>query len=371
MKLRIFINLFFLGFCINSYSQSDWTTIFYPDKDAIGRGIAISYDPGMLVSGKHGSNTVNFNWLIKTNVNGDILWNKTIGHQSTNILISSLSYNDSGELFWGGLTGFYNNEDYDPMLMKLNACGEKEWCKVFFAEGNNYINALVVPNDGGCVVLIRYLNPDITKDRLSLARFSSNGEMEWLESYNSLDSNVFNEDAYSITICPDNGFLITGSCTYRDVNPPHALYSKPYYIKTDSVGVFEWDMVINPDSNLPGGEAWSTQINLDTTYFYSAISRYHANGNSPGLAKISFSGDVIGVYDMAPPDHYGKHFQFVFLNDSIMAGSAVWGSQSTGVPKAIIFDTLGNILKSSYLIDNNYMSYVRKTFDDKLLFYKI
>lgn len=370
MILRIILALVFLvSLDFHLVGQSDWTTIFYPDQDAYGKCITNPYDPGILVAGKHGSNYVSFNWLIKTDVNGSILWNKTIGHQASNIQISTISYNKSGELFLGGLTGFYNNEDYDPLVMKLNSCGEKEWCKVFFAEGNNFITTLEITEDEGCVVLIRQLNPDITKDRLSLAKFSSNGEMEWLESYNSLDSNVTNEAGYDLTLCPDNGFLITGYCTYRDINPPHSYWLKPYYLKTDSLGVFEWDMVINPDTNLPGGQAWRTKINPDTTCFYSALSRLHENGDSPGLAKISFSGDVIGMYDMAPPNHYGKHFELVFLNDSTLAGSAIWGNQSTGVPKAIIFDTLGNIIKSSYLIDNNYMSYVRKTYDGKLLFF--
>ena len=38
-------------------------------------------------------------------------------------------------------------------------------------------------------------------------------------------------------------------------------------------------------------------------------------------------------------------------------------------PKAVIFDTLGTILDSAFLLDNDYLSYVRKTFDNKLLFF--
>jgi hypothetical protein len=84
---------------------------------------------------------------------------------------------------------------------------------------------------------------------------------------------------------------------------------------------------------------------------------------------MNLTGEVIGVYDLASPDYYGKLLQFVFYNDSTLVGSASWGSQGSNPPKAVVFDTLGNIKASSFLLDNHYLSYVRKTYDDKFLFF--
>ena len=370
MKRFLFISISLLLMNIHSFGQSKWINVYYPDRDAIGKNITNSYDKGIVLVGKHGHNSVNFNWLIKTNINGEILWEKAIGDYSTNLMISDLSYNNMGELFLAGLTGFYNNYDYDPIVLKLNPCGEKEWCKVFKAEGNNFINVIKVKSDGSCVVILRYMNPDHTQDRICLAELSSGGELEWLKCYNSSDPRLYNEDAYDITLCLDKGYLITGDCYYQDSNPPHYLWLKPYYIKTDSLGNFEWETVVNTETNLPGGSAWSTVLNPDSTYFYSSISHYlTTSDNAPALVKIDLTGNVIGIYDLAPPNYYGKLFEFVFISDSTMAGSAVWGNEYNSSPKAIIFDTLGNILDSAYLLDNNYMSYVRKTFDGKLLFF--
>ncbi|MCF8236075.1 MAG: T9SS type A sorting domain-containing protein [Bacteroidales bacterium] len=365
--LLVFMNLFTT--CL--FSQSRWMNIYYENENAIGNTIANSYDKGMLVVGKHGYNYVNYNWLIKTGINGEILWEKTIGSLSSNIKISDVSYNKNGELFLTGLTGYYSLNDYDPIVLKLNKCGEKEWCRVFIAEDNNFSNSIEITDDGGCVVLLRYMNPDATKDRICLAKLSSNGEQIWNHCYNSPDTSLDSEDAYNLLVCQDGGFLITGRCYYEDMNPPHYWWAKPYFIKTDSLGNFEWETVVHSDTIEPGGAAWSTILSPDSNFFYSFISHYYHNPtqNAPALVKMDMQGQVIGVYDLEEKDDLGKLFQAVFINDSILAGSASWGSEGYSSPQAVLFDTLGNILDSTFLVDNHYLSYVRKTFDNKLLFF--
>lgn len=369
--LSIILLVFISSFTTYLFGQSRWMKIYYENENAIGNTIANSYDKGILVVGKHGYNYVNYNWLIKTDINGEILWEKTIGSISSNIKISDISYNSNGELFLTGLTGYYSIDDYDPIVIKLNKCGEKEWCRVFIAEDNNFSNSVKVTDDGGCVVLLRYMNPDHSTDRICLAKLSSNGEQIWNNCYNSSDTSIFSEDAKDLLICPDGGYLITGLCGYEDQNPPHYLWDKPYYIKTDSLGNFEWETVVHSESSDPGGVAFSTLISPDSNYFYSCISHYYHNPtqDAPALVKMDMQGQVIDIYNLVEKDDYGKLFQAVFLNDSTIAGSAIWGSEEYSSPQAVLFDTLGNILDSTYLIDNHYLSYVRKTFDNKLLFF--
>jgi len=48
----------------------------------------------------------------------------------------------------------------------------------------------------------------------------------------------------------------------------------------------------------------------------------------------------------------------------------VWGSIWSAFPqKAVIIDTLGNILNQTILVDNEWMAHTNKTHDDKLLFF--
>jgi hypothetical protein len=137
---------------LNLYSQSRWSNIYYPSENAYGLNIGLSYDKGYIIVGKHGSNAVEFNWLIKTDINGEILWEKTLGSSSHIFQINDMAYNDFGDLYLIGLTDSYNNDNYDPLIMKLNSCGEKQWCRVFMQNDNNFSNVLRVTSDNGVAI---------------------------------------------------------------------------------------------------------------------------------------------------------------------------------------------------------------------------
>ena len=132
-KYFLIILLHIMMYQVNA--QSRWTKVYHGEKDAFGHYFTESYDFGYLLVGKHGHNYVHFNWLIKTDINGDVLWEKTIGEASSFIGIFSIDMNDAGELFFAGATTFFDTYN-DPMISKLNLCGEKEWCKVFYTPEN-------------------------------------------------------------------------------------------------------------------------------------------------------------------------------------------------------------------------------------------
>lgn len=366
---RTLITLLLTVSIISLYSQNRWVKQYYEDEDAVGIHVIESYDNGYLLVGKHGVNYVNYNWLIKTDVNGVVLWEKTVGDPSTNIMFAEMAYNVLGELYLVGLTGYYNDESYDPLIMKLNACGEKQWCRVFVEDGLNYSNALVVTPDGGIAIVLMYMSTIPSTDRICLAKFDIAGNLLWKYCYNSPDSSISNQDAWNLTLAPDGGFLITAMCGYRDPDPPHMSKPKPYYIKTDSLGNFEWEKVVHKDLSDKGGEAWSTVLSPDSTHFYSSISHYYNNpyGNTPTLLKMDLDGNIIDIYDLAPLGEYGKMIELKFVTDTTIMASAVWSN--VGKPKAVIIDTLGNIIHQANLLDNDWMAHTEVTFDNKLLFF--
>ena len=369
----------YLNICIallilisNLNSQNRWFKNYLSGEDPFGESITEFYDKGYLLAGRYGPNYPSYCWLIKTDINGEVLWNKIFGNDDDFIVISAdIATSNLGEIFLVGSTNTYSSTDYDPIVMKLDACGEKEWCKVFVEDGNNFSNAIEITPDGGLILVLRYMNPNITKDRICLAKLSIDGDMMWKRCYNSSDTNLYNQDAKDLTLCPDNGFLITGLCDYKDPNPPHYIWTKPYYIKTDSLGNFEWETVIHSDTNNPGGAAWSTVLSPDSNYFYSAISHYYyyPELNAPALVKLDLQGNIIDIYDIAPPDVRGKLVGAKFISDSTLMANASWGHEPASSPKAVIIDTLGNMINSSFLLDNIWMSQTEVTHDNKLLYF--
>ncbi|MCD4773821.1 MAG: T9SS type A sorting domain-containing protein [Bacteroidales bacterium] len=356
----------------NLNSQNRWFNNYLSGEDPFGESITEFYDKGYLLAGRFGPNYPNYCWLIKTDINGELLWSKVLGNDDYYIVISAdIKTNEFGEIYLVGSTNTYSNNDYDPLIMKLDSCGEKEWCKVFIEDGNNFSNALEVTFDGGVVCVLRYMNPNLIEDRICLAKLSSEGELIWKECYNSSDTSLYYGDAKDITICPDKGFLITGSCYYEDPSPPNYLWIKPYYIKTDSLGNFEWETIVHKDIVKPGGIAWSTVLSPDSSYYYSSINHFYYNPDltAGSLVKIDLHGNVVGIYDLAPPNDHGALYESKFISDSTLMASASWGPASTSVPKAVIIDTLGNMLNSAFLLDNEWMAHTEVTYDNKLLFF--
>jgi hypothetical protein len=109
--------------------QSRWTNIYHDEWDAPMLFISGSYDHGYLVSGRHQPNFPKYNWLIKTDINGQQIWEKMIGNGMNSIVLIEMATNDLGNIFSCGTTTNYDDNG-DPIVMKLNPCGEKEWCKI-------------------------------------------------------------------------------------------------------------------------------------------------------------------------------------------------------------------------------------------------
>ena len=367
----LFILILFLS-CYISFGQNRWSRIYYDEVDAMGINFINSYDKGFLLVGKHGHNYVNYNWLIKTDINGEILWEKTLGDPFSTIMIADMAYNQNGDFYLVGSTGYYNSAYYDPMIMKLSACGEKQWCKVFIEEGINFSYAVVVLPDGGCVITLSYMGVNLQTDRICLAEFSIEGDLIWKQCYNSVDSSIYNEEGLFLMIMPDGGFLISGYCDYVDPNPPHYWWDKPYYIKTDSLGNFEWETVVHNEISDKGGLAVSSTISPDNQYIYSSIRNYHHNSNTscPALLKMNLQGEVVGIYDIIEGYTHGQLSFATFLNDSILAASAGWGNSDWDFKtKAVTIDTLGNLLNSYVLMNDIYTSILQVTYDGKLAYF--
>jgi len=350
--------------------QNLWVNIYHEEWDTRIESISLSYDDGYLISGRQEWSYAKYNWVTKTDINGEVLWNKMIGNGINSIYLLDMVMNETGSLYLCGGTKIHDPEG-DPLIMKLNACGEKEWCKIISSPNNgNTAHKVCYTNDGGCAVTLYSIGENMIDDRICLAKFSSPGEMEWMECYNSQDSLMANETDTHLLCTPDNGFLISGWCYYTA--PQGGAWLEPYFIKTDSLGNFEWESFPLSENGIEGGQAWQTFMNPDSNFYYSSISHHHRElpeDAAPALLKMDLSGNLVGIYDLANPGIVGKLFRSQFINDSVLAGSASWGDPDINQPMAVLMDTLGTIKSEQELLDNSYMSYIRYTKDEKLLYY--
>jgi hypothetical protein len=221
---------------INGFSQNEWPKVYHDGQDAPKLFFLESYDHGYLLMGRNRWSYPKFNWLIKTDINGYVLWEKTLGNGNDGINIYGLSLNNANELYLVGRNSLVG--DYpDPMIMKLNKCGEKEWCKIFSSPGyQDLFRGICTTKDGGCATIML---GESLGDKDYLCRFSNEGELLWKYYYPPTTGQTGLERTTHLILTPDQGFLMTGFCYYS--NPWDTLsYLSPYYIKADSVGNFAW-----------------------------------------------------------------------------------------------------------------------------------
>ena len=112
--------LFFTNYSISA--QSRWTNLYFGNENTYGQDFKECYDNGYIITGKHGDGLVHYLWLIKTDINGQILWEKTFGTEDSYLSFYSLDINQTGDIFLSGASS-YNDPYRDPIVMKLNSCG--------------------------------------------------------------------------------------------------------------------------------------------------------------------------------------------------------------------------------------------------------
>jgi len=344
--------------------------------DAPACDISLSYDNGYLLLGSITPNFPLFSWLIKTDINGAVLWQKIIGggvHTTTNI--RKVDQNLSGEIFLCG--SVKSEDDSNPVVIKLNVCGEKIWCQeISTTSEHDFFRDIVTTLDEGCAVLIYGAFLPLTTFKTGIMKFSSKGDLLWQKYYESSDTNIFGENLSNLIMTPDQGYLLTGYCYYIDPENPSYGWLHPYYIKADSFGNFEWETVVHKETGDVGGDAHMTLINPSQTCYYSCISHYYHSDTlattRPALIKLDLQGNLTGVYDLVQANYdLGKIMTFDFFNDSILTGSAFWGNDVEPYEsRVILFDTLGHVTDSVTVMYDYFLGFVKTTFDDKILIFK-
>ena len=119
---NIFLIYLFLCLLLIDVRSQKWENNFGTSShNETTRDVTESYDNGYLISGSYKVPTPS-NWLIKTDINGNILWDKVILHNELEVFSGYIAQNNSGEIAIGRCLT-YNNGDQWPNVTKLDSCG--------------------------------------------------------------------------------------------------------------------------------------------------------------------------------------------------------------------------------------------------------
>ncbi|MFX0052630.1 MAG: hypothetical protein ACFE8U_15235, partial [Candidatus Hermodarchaeota archaeon] len=136
----------------NSVGQVEWNRTIGGLRGEFGFSIIISSDGGyIIVGGTESFGAGNYDlWLVKTNITGQVEWNRTIGGPGAEYGFSIIESSEGGYIL-AGRTDSYGVGGEDAWLLKTDANGQVEWNHTFGGTGNDAANSVIATTDGGYV----------------------------------------------------------------------------------------------------------------------------------------------------------------------------------------------------------------------------
>jgi hypothetical protein len=183
-------------------------------------------------------------WLIKTDADGNKLWDRTFGGSGLDSGSSVQQTSDGGFILVGYTTSF-GAGGFDVWLIKTDADGNKLWEKTFGGSGRDWGSSVQQTSDGG-FILVGYTTSFGAGD-VWLIKTDANGNKQWDRTFGGSDW----DEGWSVQQTSDGGFIIVGwtwSFGAGDV----------WLIKTDANGNKQWDRTF-------GGSDWDWGFSVQQT----------------------------------------------------------------------------------------------------------
>jgi len=347
----VIIIIAFLTLPGKSFGQTWMKTFYSSSYDLYDYTVREAYDNGYLLGAVQGS-AMRIGKVIKTDINGNVLWEKNLGDGHQKWALHGMDVTPDGGVIIAGVCDTLDLNFWDPFIVKLNSCGDIQWCHVFHTNQNaDYGITIRSLPDNTFVFLLKDWGLS-TESNVCLMHLDMNGNVIWEQQYFQSDPLVipFNETALYLT--SDNKYLVTGTC-FRPVSgqtTPNWLW--PMLVLADSTGnavcEIPWGYTL-PFGVHVGGEGYQSVMTNNAVY--SSISYYHHPDTrySPCLIKTSPFGTPLSYHDLTPNSDLGKATTILKVSDSVLIVGG--GYVVTGLSKMSVFktDTLGTILKEKIL----------------------
>lgn len=342
--------LFYLGFIIplislgqqNTWEHSYGYNWIFESCNSVCKG----YDKGVNIACNY---NYKYTWILKTDANGVMLWDKYF--LDYKFVTGSNHVDYEGNTYLTGCSTQYDPEWYDLFIYKLDACGNKVWCKTVHYEGHNYGNHIKGSSNGGVVMQTAYANDDWANNHKCSQLWEINGDGEVLWKKELINTEWLPEirESFFNGMVPttDGGFLLSGYC-YMQPSGSIYKYLRGFVAKADANGEVEWYNV-GFNNNMPS-EAFAG-IEHNNNYYCTGYYYTDPNNTSkvdPFLLKISPQGQTLFNQSVFAGDtliYMPKGIEITANDHFIICGNSAHTMNELNFSTYMLTDTLGNLLK--------------------------
>jgi hypothetical protein len=215
----------------------EWNQTYPQLGTAIGYAIIQTSDGGFAFVGVTNSigNGGKESWLAKVDSTGNLQWNKTYGDVGDDEFFTIMQTTDGGYTL-GGDTSPTQGGPTQLWLVKTDAEGNMLWNQTYNVGENNYMSTLVKTSDGGYALTGTAQNS--AGDDYLLIKTDSAGVLQWSKTYSASPL----DDALSGIQTSDGGYALVGVS-----NSSGAPFVKSWMVKTDTAGNMQWNQTYGGD----------------------------------------------------------------------------------------------------------------------------
>ncbi|MHA2349567.1 MAG: hypothetical protein ACXADL_08050, partial [Candidatus Thorarchaeota archaeon] len=249
--------------------------------------------------------------LIKTDQDGNHLWNSTFGGPNDDYCYSLQESNDGGFVLAGSL-GTPASDDL--MIIRADQTGNYQWNFTLGGDMNDYARDIIRASGGGYVITGSTESFGANGTDLWLVRIDGDGNRLWNRTH---DGGFGDDEGHSLTEMSDGGFALVGD------NAVDGGGTSLWLIRTGDTGLLMW----NKTYGVTGDSAESiTVIEEGGMAFAGTTTNLGAGGTDmwlllvPELAWVEIPSDMtIGMNDSLNQN----------LNAVSAAGIASWSLNDT------------------------------------------
>ncbi|MBU1936047.1 T9SS type A sorting domain-containing protein [bacterium] len=323
---------------IDANGDSLWSRTFGGSSIEYGHAVQQTTDGGYMLAGRtlsFGAGNWDF-WFVKTDENGDSLWSRTYGGDEWDECWVAQQTTDGGYAL-AGFTWSFGSRNWNFWLLKTDANGDSLWNRIYGRTGQDQCEYLKQMTDGGYVLAGVLGQASPYGHDFWLIRTDTNGVAIWTRTFHRQDVDW----CHTVDETSDGGFIMAGSTS------PWAENEDIWLIKTtpdpcipappdsfERVSPEDSVQLYHPYAEL----VWTRSIDPngdDVTYLIHIESPTYG---FPDPADYTTTDTSIEIDIPWPLEHLDEIHAFYWTVHAAAAGDTVEASNGTGV---FLMDIIG------------------------------
>ncbi|MHA2309278.1 MAG: hypothetical protein ACXABJ_08375, partial [Candidatus Heimdallarchaeaceae archaeon] len=334
-RMRVFTSFLFVVFIFLFYSsrfcgiikvrsadecsenQIEWKHSYSGQVKSGGSSIIQTSDGGFVGTGNDYKDEFDDDVLLfKTDSEGLMIWNKTYGGTDSDRARQVILTSDGGFALAGSTSSFGCCGVASMYLIKTDSEGNKEWEGIYGGLKFDVAYSLVQTDDNGFVLAGFTNSYGAGQYDAYLVKTDSMGIMEWNYTYTGVWSGTQYDGAYAVIQTHDGGFALAGFTSFG--------YPDMFLVKVNSEGIEEWTQSYG---DLDADTAYAIVQTNDNGFALAGYTKPAGSGQSDILLVKTDSEGLMEWYQTYGGLDYENAHALVQTFDG---GYALAGSTSSG-----------------------------------------